>query len=122
MILRKFTHNIVGDCSIDLVDFSAKFKMLVLRDLDENEQAVPGIEPGFWEHVIRIPSDNRYTTRPYSALCGLQDFGFPQLGWEPRRASCYMWGQCGENGFESGLETWRDHQRRSGVLGSLIER
>ena len=45
--------------------------MLVLHDLDKNEKAVPGIEPGFWEHVIRIPSDNRYTTRPYSAMGSL---------------------------------------------------
>ena len=27
-------------------------------------QALPGLEPGFWEYDIRIPSDNHYTIAP----------------------------------------------------------
>ena len=30
----------------------------------QKDQVLPGLEPGFWEDGIRIPSDNRYTTGP----------------------------------------------------------
>ena len=31
-------------------------------------QALPGLEPGFWEFRIRIPSDNHYTIAPRAGL------------------------------------------------------
>ena len=32
----------------------------------KKDEVLPGLEPGSWEDVIRIPSDNRYTTGPYA--------------------------------------------------------
>jgi hypothetical protein len=31
-------------------------------------KALPGLEPGFWEFVIRIPSDNHYTIAPLDRI------------------------------------------------------
>ena len=38
---------------------------LVLAQRENKKgEVLPGLEPGFWEDNIRIPSDNRYTTGP----------------------------------------------------------
>ena len=41
-----------------------------------DDKALPGLEPGFWEFGIRIPSDNHYTIAPcvVSPLVPIQRF------------------------------------------------